>query len=134
METNIAIKAIQDRLEKLSLIGSWEQFYMWQKSTSIILINIFNESDKRVKSFEEIESYHFDTISGIDRTQKAVLEAKEFLQNIITGMQKFGIPQIRTHSESKSDININVNQHNTQNQSTNISIQLDLLVELLKDE
>jgi hypothetical protein len=134
MDNNIAIKAIQDKLEKLSAISTSEQFNSWQKSTTLTLVNVFSESDKRIKSFEEIESYHFYAVSGIDRTQKAIIQAKELLENIIKDIQDFGIPKKLNYSENKSGINISVNQNNTQHQSTNISIQLDFLVEILKDE
>lgn len=134
MDNNVATKAIQDKFKKLNTLSTSEQFKTWQKSTTLTLINIFSESDKRVKSFEEIESYHFYAVSGIDRTQKAIFEAKELLENIIKDIQDFGIPQKLNSSENNSGINISVNQNNTQHQSTNISIQLDLLVELLKDE
>ncbi len=134
MDINIAIKAIQDRLEKLNNVGSSEEFDKWQNSTTLTLINIYNESDKRVKSFEKIEAYNFYAVSGFDRTPKAIIEAKELLQNLIKDIQDFGLPQKQVSSANKSDININVHQNNNQNQTTNITIQLDFLIEIFKDE
>lgn len=134
MDNNIAIKAIEDKLEKLRTINFSEQFDVWQKSTIHTLINIFSESDRRVKSLEEIKSciYYFD--NRVDKTNNAIKESDELLQNLIKDIQDFGIPQKLTNSENKSGLNINVQQNNTQNQSTNISIQLDFLIEILKDE
>jgi hypothetical protein len=134
MEDKIGIKAIKDKLDTLNAVSSYEQFNTWQKSTVLTLINLYSESDKRVKSFEKIEAYNFYAISGIDRTQKAIIEAKELLQNLIKDIQDFGLPQKQISSTNKSDININVNQNNNQNQTTNITIKLDFLIEILKDE
>jgi hypothetical protein len=134
MDVTKAIKAIEDKLETLLGVRSSEQFNSWQKSTILTLINIYSESDKRVKSLEEIEAYSFYAISGIDRTHKAIVEARELLQNLVKDIQDFGLLQKKVNSANKSDININVHQKNTQNQSTKITIKLDFLIEIFKDE
>ena len=134
MDVTKAIKAIEDKLETLLGVRSSEQFNSWQKSTILTLINIYSESDKRVKSLEEIQSYVFYFDSGIDRTQKAVNESKELIENLIKDIQDFGIPQKQTHSESKSGVNINVHQNNTQTQTTSINIDLNIFLNVFKGE
>ncbi len=131
MEENKAIQAIQVKLEKLASLSETSQFNVWQKETVLTLINIYAESDKRIKSFEEIQSYQHYGFTGIDRFPKAKQEAEAILKSLITDITNFGI--IRSDSNSKSGgVNINVNQHNSQNQSTSVSVNFELIIESLK--
>jgi hypothetical protein len=131
MEEKKAIQAIQVKLEKLALLNETKQFNVWQKETVLTLINIYAESDKRIKSFEEIHSYQHFGFAGIDRFPEAKLEADALLNSLITDIIDFGI--IRSDSKSKSGgININLNQHNSQNQSTIVSVNFELIIESLK--
>lgn len=131
MEENKAIQAIQVKLEKLASLSETSQFNVWQKETVLTLINIYAESDKRIKSFEEIQSYQHYGFTSIDRFTKAKQEAEAILKSLITDITNFGI--IRSGSNSKSGgININVNQHNSQNQSTSVSVNFELVIESLK--
>ncbi len=131
MEEKKAIDAIQGKLEKLALLSETNQFNVWQKETVLTLINIYAESDKRITSFEEIQSYQHYGITGFDRFPEAKQEAESILKSLITDIRDFGI--IRSDSKTKSGgININVNQHNSQNQSTTVSVNFDMILESLK--
>lgn len=133
MEEAKAIQAIDNKLEALSQLNETREFNVWQKETVLTLINIYSESDKRIKSFEEIRSYQNFGFTGIDRFPEAKLEAEAILKSLIKDITDFGI--VKSDPKSKSGgINVNVNQHNSQNQSTSVSIQLDFLIEALKDE
>lgn len=131
MEEKKAIQAIQVKHEKLALLSETRQFNIWQRETVLTLINIYAESDKRIKSFEEIQSYQHFGFTGIDRFTEAKQEAEALLKSLITDITDFGI--IRSDSKSKSGgINFNVNQHNSQNQSTTVSVNFELIIESLK--
>lgn len=133
MESTKAIEAIQYKIELLSKTEKTEDFNLWQKSTVLTLVNIYNESDKRILSFENIRSYNHYGISGIDRFPNAKVEAKKILTSIIKDIQDFGI--IKSSLESKvGGVNVNVNQFNTQNQSTNVNIDLKIILDVIKDE
>jgi len=131
MEEKKAIQAIQVKIEKLALLSETKQFNIWQKETALTLINIYAESDKRIKSFEEIQSYQHFGFTGIDRFPEAKQEAEALLKSLITNITDFGI--IRSDSKSESGgLNINVNQHNSQNQSTTVIVNFELIIESLK--
>ncbi len=131
MEEKKAIQAIQVKIEKLALLSETKQFNIWQKETALTLTNIYAESDKRIKSFEEIQSYQHYGFTGIDRFPEAKQEADALLKSLITDIKDFGI--IRSDFKSKSGgININLNQHNSQNQSTTVSVNFELIIESLK--
>ena len=131
MEEEKAIQAIQVKLEKLVLLSETKQFNVWQKETVLTLINIYAESDKRIKSFEEIQSYQHFGFTGIDRFPEAKLEAEAILKSLMIDIKDFGI--IRSDSETKSGgININVNQHISQNQATTVGVNFEMIIESLK--
>lgn len=131
MEQTNAIKAIEHKIELLSKTKNTEDFNRWQNSTVLTLINIYSESDKRIKSFENIRSYHDYGIGGSDRFPKAKTEAEETLNSLIKDIQDFGI--INSSKETKvGDFNFNINQSNTQNQSTNVNIDLNIVLDVLK--
>lgn len=131
MEEKKAIQAIKVKLDKLALLSETRQFNVWQKETVLTLINIYAESDKRIKSFEDIQSYQHFGFTGIDRFLEAKQEAEAILKSLITDITDFGI--IRSDSKSKSGgININVNQNNSQNQSTTVCVNFELIIESLK--
>jgi hypothetical protein len=134
MDTNTAIVAIEFRLEKLDDVRSTEQFIIWQRSTSNTLLNIYGESDKRVKTFDEIRSINVYFDSRIERLEKAIEESREILKNLIQDLMDFGIPKKNGNSKNDSQIQLTVNQNNNQTQSTNIEIQFDFIVDILKDE
>jgi hypothetical protein len=134
MDKNTAIKAIQGKLEKLKSVQTSEQFNIWQNSTILTLVNIYSEKDKRVIALEAIQSYTFHVVSGIDRTQKAIVAARELLESLITDIQDFDIPSKIEHLEKHSGVNVHVNQSNNQSQTTNTTIKLDFFIEIIKDE
>lgn len=133
MDTTTAIKAINNKIVSLSTLTNTKQFNVWQKETVLTLINIYSENDKRIKSFEEIQSYINFGLSGIDKFHEASAEADRILKSLIQDISDFGI--IKSDSNTKvGGINLNVNQHNHQTQTTNVEVNLNLLVEILKDE
>ena len=128
MDNNKAIQAIQNKLDALIQLRETKQFNVWQKETVLTLINIYSESDKRIKSFEGIYSFHYS-----DRFPDAKLEAEAILKSLVNDIKDFGI--VKSDSNSKMErINLNVNQHNTQNQSTSVSINIDFILDVLKGE
>lgn len=134
MDINTAIVAIENRLEKLNDVRSTEQFITWQRSTSNTLLNFYDESDKRVKTFDEIRSINVYFDSRIERLEKAIEESREILKNLIQDLMDFGIPKNNGKAKNDSQIQLTVNQNNNQTQSTNIEIQFDFIVDILKDE
>lgn len=133
MESTKAIEAIQYKIELLSKTEKTEDFNLWQKSTVLTLVNIYSEADKRIKSFEDIRSYHDYGIGGLDRFPKAKIDAKEMLSSIIKDIHDFGI--VKSAQESiAGGVNVNVNQTSSQSQLTNISIDLKIILNVLKDE
>lgn len=133
MDTSTATKAIEDKVQTLAKVSETKQFYVWQKGTVLTLINIYNENDKRIKSFEAIQPYRDYGFGGIDRFSEAKSEAEEILKNLIKDISEFGLIKSQDSSK-KSGIHVNVNQHNNQSQETNVSINLSFIVESLKDE
>ncbi len=133
MDKETAIKAISEKLLLLKDINNYKKFMNWQTTVVGTLSNIYTASDKRVESFEKISSLavYFDTT--IDKTNDAKESAEELLNSLIKDLENFGIVKFSSET-NKTGVNINVNQNNHQNQSTTISIQLDFLVEILKDE
>lgn len=134
MDKNTAIKAIQGKLEKLKSVETSEQYNIWQNSTILTLVNIYSEKDKRVIALEAIQSYTFQVFSGIDRTQKAIVAARDLLESLITDIQDFDIPSKIQHQEKQSAVNVQVTQSNNQSQTTNTTIKLDFFIEIIKDE
>jgi hypothetical protein len=131
MEEEKTIQAIQDKLKKLALLNETKQFNVWQKETVSTLMNIYAESDTRIKSFEEIQSYQHFGFTGIDRFPDAKQEAEAILKSLITDIKDFGIMRYDSKSIT-GGININLNQHNSQNQSTTVSVNFELIIESLK--
>jgi hypothetical protein len=56
MEETKAIKAIQDKLDALTDIKEAKAFNVWQKGALHTLMHIYNENDRRIKSFEAIKT------------------------------------------------------------------------------
>src|SRR5690554_2751577 len=119
MEPTQAIRAIEHKIELLSKTKNTEDFNRWQNSTVLTLINIYSESDKRIKSFENIQAYHNYGIGGTDRFSQAKIEAEETLNGLIKDIQDFGIIKSSTKSK-EGGVNVNINQSNTQSQSTSV--------------
>lgn len=126
MDNNKAIQAIQNKLNALMGLRETKQFNVWQKETVLTLINIYGESDKRIKSFEGICSFYY-----IDMFPDAKVEAEAILKSLISDIAVFGI--VKSDSKSKMEgVNVNVNQHNDQNQTTNVNINFELILDSLK--
>lgn len=123
------INAIQRKIESLNLIKTKEEFNNWQNTAVSMLINIYDENDKRVKSIENIKSYEFKYTRGTDLTTEAKSQAKSILQGLIDDISDFGVLKKNKHSEN--GVSILVNQNNSQIQSTTIQIQLELIIESL---
>ncbi len=128
MDNNKAIQAIQNKLNTLMELRETKQFNVWQKETVLTLINIYSENDKRIKSFEEIRSYHYS-----DKFPDAKVEAESILKSLIKDIEDFGI--VKSDSKSKMEgVNVNLHQHNSQNQSTSVNINIDFILDVLKGE
>jgi ABC-type ATPase with predicted acetyltransferase domain len=104
-----------------------QKFYEWKTRTKQTLAHIYGENHSCYLALEDIHGFHYS-----ERTISAVNEASELLNGLIENLQNFGFPKINL--SSNSGVNVNVNQNSNQNQSTNVSIHLDFLVEILKDE
>jgi hypothetical protein len=131
MDLTKAIQAIEGKIESLALLRETKQFNVWQKETTLTLINIYSENDKRIKSLEAIHSYHDYGFAGLDRFSEAKSEAEALLKSLINDIKDFGI--VKSDLKSKSNgINVNLNQHNTQSQTTNVSVNFELIIESLK--
>lgn len=110
-----------------------KDFNVWQKGTTFTLINVYNENDKRIKSFENIRAYQDLGFGGIERFPEAKIEVEDILKGLIKDLDDFGI--INSDQKSKvGGINLNVNQSNNQSQSTNVSIDLNIFIDAIKNE
>jgi hypothetical protein len=133
MDKLTAITAIESKLELLSETKDTREFNIWQKGALLTLINIYNEDDKRIKTFESIRSYSDYGFAGLDRFPDAKSEAESLLKSLIADLSCFDLKKAESKDRSRG-ININVNQHNNQTQTSHINIHLDFLVDILKDE
>ena len=134
IKNDTAIKAINEKIEKLSEIGNHSQFDIWKKATSSTLSNIYPDRDNSIISkFESIKSWVTVFSGSGDRTSEAKREAKDYLNSLISDIENFGLPHLveKPHKESLS---VNVHQHNEQNQSTQVSINFEYIIEVFKGE
>lgn len=122
-----AIESLQSRLDGLAVVGDSQKFKEWKTRTLQTLAHIYDEKHTSYLALEEIHGFHYS-----DRTAEAKSEASELLYGLIENLKNFGFPKLNT--PSNNGVHVQVNQHNNQNQTTNVSIQLDFLVEILKDE
>lgn len=128
-----AIKAITEKIDKLSEIYNKFQFDNWQKTTSSTLSNIYPNKENIITKFESIKSTMFVYRGNGDRTLEAKKEAKEYLESLISDINNFGLPHL-IEKNTKEALSVNVHQHNEQNQSTHLSINFDYIVEVIKGE
>ena len=122
-----AIEALQNRLDSLTKISESQRFNEWKTRTMQTLAHIYGEKHTSYLALKGVHSFQY-----LDRTANAKSEASELLNGLIEDLKNFGFP--KTNDYTSNGVNVLVNQHNTQNQSTNISIKLDFLIEILKDE
>jgi hypothetical protein len=122
-----AIEALQNRLDALAKISESQKFNEWKTRTMQTLAHVYGEKHTSYLALKDIRSFQYS-----DRTANAKSEASELLVGLIEDLKNFGFPKI--NDDRSNGVNVLVNQHNTQNQSTNVSIKLDFLIEILKDE
>lgn len=128
-----AVKAIKQKIEQLSNVGNYQQFNIWQKSTSSTLVNIYPNVESTILNFESIKSWKAVLKGDGDRTYDAKREAIEFLSGLISDIEHFDLPHLAEKKPSDA-LSVNVHQHNEQNQTTQISVNLEYIVEILKGE
>jgi hypothetical protein len=131
MDKETAIKAITEKLLLLKDINNYKKFMNWQTTVVGTLSNIYTASDKRVVSFESINSFAVYFNTTIDKTNDAKDSAVELLNSLIKDLENFGIVKFNSNSD-KTGVNINVNQNSHQNQSTTVSVNFELIIESLK--
>lgn len=133
MNNTIPLRSINDKRNALKKVNSIREFLSWQKGTTFTLLDIYEQNDKRITSFEQIQ-VSIDSGSGeVERLQEAIKEADDMLVNLIKGIGAFGVPKLSSKVDNDR-FNIHVNQHNNQNQSTSVEIKIDLIFESLRDE
>jgi len=133
IKTNTAIKAINEKIEKLSEIENHSQFDNWKKATSSTLSNIYPNKENIISKFESIKSWVSVFKGSGDRTSFAKIEAKEYLDSLISDIENFGLPHLLEKNQ-KEPLSVNVHQHNEQNQSTQVNINLEFIIEVIKGE
>lgn len=122
-----AIESLQSRLDALPKVSDSQKFNEWKTRTMQTLAHIYGENHSSYLTLKEIYGFRYS-----DRTASAKAEASELLSGLIENLQNFGFPKL--NEGTTNGLNVQVNQHNSQNQSTNVTVQLDFLVEILKDE
>lgn len=126
-----AIKAIQEKISEIDSIEYYDQFYPWKKATIGTLKRVVPHNITIIEHLSDIESIGN---YGGDQKESAKRDSKQILQSLIKDILRFGLEIPQKEIETKDVIKIAVNQHNHQNQTNSVIIQLDVLVEILKDE
>lgn len=127
-----AIEAIQEKLQDLSRVNNSSAFYTWKKTTIATLKRIVPHNVTIFQNLQEIDATFLYTAA--DNTPAAKAESKIILEQLIKDIERFGLETEPVLNSSTEKIALSVNQFNTQNQTTNISISLDSLIEILKEE
>jgi hypothetical protein len=126
-----AIEAIREKIVEIESIQYYDQFYPWKKATIGTLKRVVPNNKSIIEHLSDIESLGN---YGGDQKESAKRDSKHILESLIKDIERFGLEEPLQEIKTKEVIKVDVNQYNHQNQSTNISIQLDFLVEILKDE
>jgi hypothetical protein len=133
IDKEVAIKAINFKLEQLKNVGNYQEYNNWKIITSTTLSNIYSNKEDMIRKFESIKAWVAVINGSGDRTNKAKLEAEDFLKSIISDIEHFGLPQI-IESKQGEKLSVNVHQQNNQNQSTSVNINIDIILDVLKGE
>ena len=133
INNDTAIKAIRDKIEKLSAVVNHSQYDNWKKTTSSTLSNIYPNKEIIISKFESIKSWVTVFNGSGDRTSHAKIEAKDYLDSLISDIENFGLPHLLEKNQ-KEPLSVNVHQHNEQNQSTQVNINFELIIEVIKGE
>ncbi|WP_291103985.1 MULTISPECIES: hypothetical protein [unclassified Flavobacterium] len=133
IDKEVAIKAINSKLEQLKSVGGHQEFNNWRKITSTTLSNIYTNKEDLIQKFESIKAWVTVMSGSGDRTNQAKREAEDYLKSIISDIEHFGLPQLIDSKQSEK-LSVNVHQQNNQNQSTSVNINIDFILDVLKGE
>jgi len=127
-----AIKALKLRIAALEPIRDYDQYKSWRNTTASTIEHLYSTKDpivrlNQIKAFEGYSGY------GNYRIPNAILEAKEFLENLINNIELLGL-QKNNGLEIEKGVNVNVIQTNEQNQSTQVTINLEFILNAVKEE
>lgn len=122
-----AINTLQKRFEELMNIRDPQRFNEWKIKTLQTLGHIYGADHNSYSALKNINSFSYT-----DRTANAIREATELIKGLIEDLNNLGLPVTSNHNTP--NVNLNISQQNTQFQTTNISINLDILIEIIKDE
>ncbi len=122
-----AIDTLQKRYNELMNIHDAQRFNEWKIKTLQTLGHIYGADHNSYSALKNINSFSYS-----DRTINAIREATELFKGLIEDLDNLGLPIISNNNTP--NVNLNISQQNTQLQTTSISINLDILIDLLKDE
>lgn len=126
-----AIEAIREKIVEIESIQYYDQFYPWKKATIGTLKRVVPNNNSIIEHLSDIESL---SNYGSDRRESAKRDSKQILESLIKDIERFGLEEVPKPVGTKEVVKVDINQINNQNQSTNVSIQLNFLIEILKDE
>lgn len=131
-----AIEALQKRIDAISRISSIAEFNNWKKTTGATLLNFYDEKDVRVVGLVSIKAYipNEYVSGGTERLSAAKNDAQSYLEGLIEDIGSLGLQSKAIKGVSNNGVSVNVNQHNNQKQVTHININLEFLIDAIKDE
>lgn len=127
----IAIDAINEKINDLKNVQMSSQFYSWRMSTIGTLKRVVPHNET---IFKNLESISITSAFGGDYTNLGKENALVLLQNLIIDIKRFGLEKPVKNDTNSNKINVNVTQQNSQNQSTTVSINIDFVIDVLKGE
>lgn len=129
-KAEMAILTIKEKVDELDLIKGCDQFNSWQKATIGTLRRAVPNNTIIIEHLSDIKSLsNYST----DETETAKRQSRQILLSLIKDIERFGLEETPIVVETKEVIKVDVSQNNHQGQTANISIQLNFLVDIVKD-